>query len=258
MITFLFHLWQVLSLYNISALPYVKANCAAATAVAGHLVAFRTQRADSDASLPHFAVSILLELFLKLLVVVWLRVLVERSLGFGAVDDAGVEFLEDWLGGLFETRSPVEGAALGCCRAVGKHPVHTILADEGVQRLGGFLYSLVEGFGRRVSVGAQHIVLGLEHTSDSAHEHTSLSGEIGVHLLFEGGLVGVASADTDGDGFGFLLGLATCIRVDGAGSVDTAALEEQSANGGSRTLRGGKDDVDSLRRHDTGKFAEHH
>ena len=71
---------------------------------------------------------------------------------------------------LVELGGPVEGTTTSSGGAGVVHVVHTVLADQGEQGLGGFLDSLVEGFRGRVAVLAEDLVLSKEHALDTAHK----------------------------------------------------------------------------------------
>ena len=103
-----------------------------------------------------------------------------------------------------------------------------------------------------MSVLSEDLVLGKEHSLDTAHEDTSLSVEVRVDLLLKGGVVSVTGTDGDGESSSLLLGLAGDVLVDGDGSVDTSALEEEGSDGSSGSLGGDKDDVDVLGGDDLG------
>jgi hypothetical protein len=79
---------------------------------------------------------------------------------------------------------------------------------------------------------------------DTTHQAATLTVEVRVDLLLEGGLVEVAGADGDTEGDGLLLSLASDVLVDGEGGVDTTALTEEGSDGSARTLGGAEDDVD--------------
>lgn len=79
---------------------------------------------------------------------------------------------------------------------------------------------------------------------DTTHQAATLTVEVRVDLLLEGGLVKVAGADGDTEGDGLLLSLASDVLVDGEGGVDTTALTEEGSDGSARALGGAEDDVD--------------
>lgn len=79
---------------------------------------------------------------------------------------------------------------------------------------------------------------------DTAHEAATLTVEVRVDLLLEGGLVEVAGADGDTKSDGLLLGLASDVLVDSERGVDTTALTEEGSDGSARALGGAEDDVD--------------
>jgi hypothetical protein len=62
---------------------------------------------------------------------------------------------------------------------------------------------------------------------NTTHQATTLTVEVRVHLLLEGGLVEVTTADGNTKGNSLLLGLARNILVYGKGGVDTTALTEK-------------------------------
>ena len=77
----------------------------------------------------------------------------------------------------------------------------------------------------------EDFVLGEEHAVDTAHQAATLTVQVGVDLLLEGGLVHVSGTDGNTEGDSLLLGLAGDVLVDGNGGVDTTALTEKSADG---------------------------
>jgi hypothetical protein len=79
---------------------------------------------------------------------------------------------------------------------------------------------------------------------DAAHQTTSLTVQIGIHLLLKGSFVEVTGPDGDAEGDGFLLCFAGDILVDGDGGVDAAAFTEEGAYGAAGAFWGDKDDVD--------------
>lgn len=79
---------------------------------------------------------------------------------------------------------------------------------------------------------------------DTAHEAATLTVEVRVDLLLEGGLVEVAGADGDTKSDGLLLSLTSDVLVDGERGVDTTALTEEGSDGSARALGGAEDDVD--------------
>ena len=79
---------------------------------------------------------------------------------------------------------------------------------------------------------------------DTAHEAATLTVEVRVDLLLEGGLVEVAGADGDTKSDGLLLSLTSDVLVDGERGVDTTALTEEGSDGSARALGGTEDDVD--------------
>lgn len=211
---------------------------------------------DSLAGAPDLEVADLLHLLLVLRTVILLGVVVEGALGLGAVTDAVVELVEQGLQVVLEAAGPVNGTTAGGGGAGSVHPVHTVSTDEGVQGLGGLLDGLVEGLGGGVATLTENLVLGEEHTVDTTHQAATLTVQVGVDLLLEGGLVQVAGTDGNTNGDGLLLGLAGDVLVDGNGGVDTTALLEQGADGPAGTLGGDQDDVDILGDLDLGEVLE--
>lgn len=211
---------------------------------------------DSLAGAPDLEVADLLHLLLVLRTVILLGVVVEGALGLGAVTDAVVELVEQGLQVVLEAAGPVNGTTAGGGGAGSVHPVHTVSTDEGVQGLGGLLDGLVEGLGGGVATLTENLVLGEEHTVDTTHQAATLTVQVGVDLLLEGGLVQVAGTDGNTNGDGLLLGLAGDVLVDGNGGVDTTALLEQGADGTAGTLGGDQDDVDILGDLDLGEVLE--
>lgn len=211
---------------------------------------FGSQLSDGLASAPQFGFTNLSKFFLESFTVVRLGVALQGAGGFGTVLDRFVELFKDGLGSIVERTPPVKGTTLGSGRAVGVHPVHTAFTDQGVQRLGGFFDSFVEGFRGRVAwkqrlyqilsdfafssleltVGSQDLVLSLEQTLNGTHQDTTLTKEIRVDFLFKGGLVQVTGTNTDTQGNSTLASLAASILVDCERRVDTTAFLEQTAD----------------------------
>lgn len=79
---------------------------------------------------------------------------------------------------------------------------------------------------------------------DTSHQATTLTVQVGVDLLLEGGLVEVTTADTDTESNCLLLGVTGNILEDGNGGVDTTSLAEESSDGTARSLGGNEDDID--------------
>src|SRR5262245_65441497 len=113
----------------------------------------RPQRPDLLARLPHFAVRNLLQLLFELLPVVGPAVRFQRAPSLIAGLDRLVELLKDGPRSVAKLLEPVERAALGRRRAIGVHPVHPLLGDQGVQALGRFLDSLIKRLLRAMPVG---------------------------------------------------------------------------------------------------------
>lgn len=208
------------------------------------LLVLGSERSDGLAGAPDLEITDLLHLCLVLLTVVRLAVVLERSLGLGTILDGVVEGVEDGLQGVLELGAPVDGTTTGSGGASLVHPVHAVGTDKRVERLGSLLNSLVEGLAGAVAALAEDLILSKEHAVDTTHEAATLTVEIGVDLLLEGGLVEVARADGDTKGNGLLLGLASDILVDGERGVDTTALTEERSHGSARALGGAEDDID--------------
>jgi hypothetical protein len=95
-----------------------------------------------------------------------------------------------------------------------------------------------------VATLTENLVLSKEHTVDTTHEATTLTVQVRVNLLLEGGLVEVTGSNSNTHGNGLLLGLASDILEDGNGRVDTTALTEEGADGTTGTLGGDEDNID--------------
>lgn len=102
----------------------------------------------------------------------------------------------------------------------------------------------------------ENLVLGKEHTVDTTHEATTLTVQVGVNLLLEGGLVQVTGSNGNTHGDGLLLGLAGDILEDGNGRVDTTALTEEGADGTAGPLGGDEDNIDISGDIDLGQILE--
>jgi hypothetical protein len=216
----------------------------------------RAEAADSLSSAPDLKVVNLLELRVVLLAVVWLRVVLERTLGLAAVLDRGVEVVEDGLKGILEALAPVDSTTTGSGRAGSVHVVHAVGADQGVQRLCSLLNGLVESLRWAVATLTENLVLSEEHSVDTTHQATTLAVQVGVYLLLECGLVHVSGADGYTEGDGLLLGLASNVLEDGDGGVDTTALTEEGADGTAGTLGGNENDVNVGGDFDLGEILE--
>ena len=203
-----------------------------------------TEAADGLAGAPDLEVADLLHLGLELSAVVGLRSVLEGAAGLLTGLDGGVEVVEDGLEGVLEAGAPVDGTAAGGGGASGVHVVHTVGTDQGVEGLSSLLDGLVEGLAGGVAVLTENLVLGEEHTVDTAHKAATLTVKVRPDLLLEGGLVKVTGTDGNTHGDGLLEGLAGDVLVDGNGGVDTTALLEESADGTAGTLGGTEDDID--------------
>ena len=208
------------------------------------LLVLRSQAADSLASSPDLKLTDLLHLLLECLTVVWATSVLHGALSLLASLDRVVKVIEDWLESLLEALAPVNGTTTSGGGAGGVHVVHTVGTNEWVERLSSLLDSLVESLGRRVAVLTENLVLSEEHAVDTTHQATTLTVQVGVDLLLEGGLVHVARADGHAESDGLLLGLAGHVLPDGDGAVDTTALLEESAHGTPGTLWCNEDDID--------------
>ena len=91
---------------------------------------------------------------------------------------------------------------------------------------------------------------------DTTHQATTLTIQIGVHLLLKGSLVKVTAADGNAESNSLLLGLASYILVDGNRRVDATALTEERADGTTGTLGSDEDNIDVLGNIDLGKVLE--
>lgn len=208
------------------------------------LLVLGSESTDGLAGAPDLEIPDLLHLSLVLLTVVGLAVVLEGSLGLGAILDGVVQLVEDGLQGILEAGAPVNGTTAGSGRASLVHPVHAVSTNEGVQGLSSLLNGLVEGLAGAVATLTENLVLSKEHAVDTTHQAATLTVKVRVDLLLKGGLVEVAGADGDTEGDGLLLSLASDVLVDGEGGVDTTALTEEGSDGSARALGGAEDDVD--------------
>ena len=94
--------------------------------------------------------------------------------------------------GIAESGPPVKRPSLGRSGAVCVHPVHSVLRDQRHKALAEFLHSLVEGFGRSMSVLPEHLVLCSEDTLDGPHQCTPFTCKIRIYLTLEVGLEKIA------------------------------------------------------------------
>jgi hypothetical protein len=211
--------------------------------VRSNLLVLGAEGADGLAGAPDLHVADLLGLLLEGLAVVGAAGVVEGTLGLGTVAGGLVELLEEGLEVGLEALGPVEGTAAGGGGAGLVHVVHAVGADQRVEGLGGLLDGLVEGLAGSVAVLTENLVLGEEHTVDTAHEAATLAVQVRPDLLLEGGLVEVAGTDGNTHGYGLLEGLAGHVLVDGDGAVDATALLEERADGAARALGGDEDHV---------------
>jgi hypothetical protein len=91
---------------------------------------------------------------------------------------------------------------------------------------------------------------------DTAHEAATLTVQVRVDLLLEGGLVEVARADGNTECTSLLLGVTSDVLVDSEGGVDATALTEEGTDGTARTLGGAKNDINVLGNVDLGDILE--
>lgn len=81
---------------------------------------------------------------------------------------------------------------------------------------------------------------------DTTHETTTLTVEVRVNLLLEGGLVEVSGANGDTDGGSLLVGAAGDVLEHSEGGINATALLEEGADSATGTLGGDENDVDTL------------
>ena len=91
---------------------------------------------------------------------------------------------------------------------------------------------------------------------DTTHQASTLTVEVRVDLLLEGGLVEVAGADSDTKSDGLLLCLAGHVLENSNGRVDTTSLTEERSHGSARSLGCNEDDVDVSGNLDLGEVLE--
>jgi hypothetical protein len=94
------------------------------------------------------------------------------------------------------------------------------------------------------TVGSQNFVLSLEKTLDGTHQDTTLTDEIRVDFLIEGGLIHITRTDTDTESDSALLSLTRDILENGEGGVDTTTLLEETTDSEAGTLGGNQDNID--------------
>ena len=241
------------TIYTSFCLDYPSSTSHAETHLLGVL---GPEGANSLSGPPDLQLVNLLKLRVVLLTVVGLRVVLQATLGLATVGNSSVEVVEDGLKGGLEAWAPVEGTTAGGGGAGGVHVVHAVGTDQGVQRLGSLLDSLVESLRWAVATLTENLVLGKEHAVDSTHQATTLAVEVRVDLLLEGSLVHVSGTDGNTEGNSLLLGLAGNVLVNGNGRVDTTALTEKSADGTAGALGGDEDNVNVLGNLDLGEVLE--
>mmetsp|Transcript_9504 Transcript_9504/g.18011 ORF Transcript_9504/g.18011 Transcript_9504/m.18011 type:complete len:392 (+) Transcript_9504:99-1274(+) len=220
-------------------------------------VSFGAEAANSDTCSPDFHVPQVLELSIQANLVVIFAVDVKGAAGFVAIGNFGVQFFKDGQSSFLKVGVPVQRTSLGGGRAVGVHPVHTIFADERVQRLSGFFHGFIERFRWGMTVGAKDIILGQEHPVDSTHQDTAFASQITEDLFLEGGFIHVACANSDADAKSTISRFARHILVDSNTGVDAAAFQEETADGCTGAFGGNKDDIHVFGRHYTSIFFEH-
>jgi hypothetical protein len=81
---------------------------------------------------------------------------------------------------------------------------------------------------------------------DTTHQATTLTVQVGVNLLLEGGLVQVSTSNTDTESNCLLLGVSGDILEDGNGGVDSTTLTEKSSDGSAGSLGSDEDDINIL------------
>lgn len=209
------------------------------------------QSPDSLSGPPDFLGINLLSLLLEVLPISRSRVEFERSSRLGTVLYGSVQLLKDGLDSLVELGPPVEGSPSSSGGASVVHVVHTVLADQGVKGLCGFLDGLVEGFRRGVTVGSENLVLSDKHSLDTSHEGTSFTVKVRVDLLFKGGLVNVSGSDSNSESDGLFLGLAGNVLEDSDRGVDSSTLKEEGSDSSTGSLGSDENDIDIGRRDDT-------
>jgi hypothetical protein len=170
----------------------------------------------------------------------------EGSLSLLSSLDRVVEVVEDWLQRILEASAPVNGTTTSGGRAGLVHPVHAVGTNQWVQALGSLLDGLVESLAGAVALLTENLVLGEEHTVDTTHQATTLTVQVGVNLLLEGGLVQVSTSNTDTESNCLLLGVSGDILEDGNGGVDSTTLTEKSSDGSAGSLGSDEDDINIL------------
>ena len=91
---------------------------------------------------------------------------------------------------------------------------------------------------------------------NTTHQATTLTVQVGVNFLLEGGLVEVTTANTNTESNCLLLGLASEILEDSDGRVNTTSLAEESSNSSAGALGGNEDNIDILGNIDLGLVLE--
>ena len=136
----------------------------------GKLVVLRAKLTHSYTCLPHFALAHGLQFLFQLLAIVGLRVAVDRDLCLVACLHRVIEPLHNGLDGVMETGSPIQCTTLSCGRAVGLHPVHTFLSEEGAKALSELFNSLVESFRGSMTILTQYLVLSEQQSLYGSHQ----------------------------------------------------------------------------------------
>lgn len=198
---------------------------------------------DSLSCSPDLQITDLLHLSLILLTVILLGVELKGSLSLLSGLDGVIQVVEDWLQSILELSGPIDSTTTSSGRASLVHPVHTVGTNQWVQRLSSLLNSLVESFTWAVTLLTENLVLCEEHAVDTTHQATTLTVQVGVNLLLEGGLVEVSRSNTDTESDSLLLCLTGNILENGDGRVDTTTLTEESSDGTSRSLWCNEDDI---------------
>src|SRR6185312_2953521 len=106
---------------------------------------------------------------IKLLSVVWFAVKGNSSFSFFTSCNAVVKVFEHRGNGIAEFMSPVKRTTLCSSRAVGIHPVHTVLSNKRHKALCKLFYCFVERFRRCMASFTKLVVLSLKYTLYSAH-----------------------------------------------------------------------------------------
>ena len=104
---------------------------------------------------------------------------------FLAAGDPVIELCEYRGHRVAESIFPVKGAALRRGAAIGVHPVHAVLGDQGHQALGQLFHGLIECLAGTVAPFAQLVVLGFQDARQTSHQHTPFARQVAVDFLLE-------------------------------------------------------------------------